>query len=853
MFERIGKLNERWWHGILAAWVLAAVFSSGLLGGWINRLNILPFNLPAWRDLVDDGEFAYLPGEMQSLKGEELLSEAFPKDLLKSSVVVVVRRESQSSDLTTEDYQYIENVLKPGLEQIMQKEGSIISSVKTASDPLIGQMLDSVKDKKASLIIVALTKEFLFEANGKTIKEIEKLIDEAPRPVGLDVALSGSATVGRDMIKAAGDSAKATENWTTILVIALLLIIYRAPLLAIIPLVTVAVSVTVAKAAVALYTSSPLNFANFRVFNGLEVYIVVVVYGTGVDYCLFLIARYKEEIDNGAKWRQAITLSISKVGAALTASALTVICGIGMMFFAQFGKFREAGVFISLSLCVGLLASLTLTPALLRAAGHLAFWPYGRSRKLPEVGGWISGTTLFSRIFDGNRVHQLWERTGQALLQIPGKAWLTCVVLMLPFAAIGFWFHDYLSYGLLSELQPTTKSVIGAKAVQAHFPAGYAGPLTIILKNDTLNFAEEEGEEVLTQVLNKLVEQKKELRIHDIRSLENPLGLSPPVSTEEKVSTFEENTRKLVQHKKALEYYVSEVPNLEGKVTRFDIIFEDDPFSRESIQQLTAVEKVVRDSLPAKFFEAGTINLIGPTASIRDLKTVTDQDQVRIDALVLIAVFTILVILLRKPAISLYLILTVFFSYFVTLGVTVAVFWWLDPKAFAGLDWKVPIYLFTILIAIGEDYNIFLMTRIDEEQVVHGPVQGIRVAVQRTGSIISSCGIIMAGTFCSLMAGTLVGMQQLGFALAFGVLLDTFVVRPVLVPAYLVMLFNGQFGRFGRLLGNRFAVEDLHTKPESAAPPASPPPPTSKPDEPPEPDNRTPPSLSQSREMSVKS
>jgi RND superfamily putative drug exporter len=180
---------------------------------------------------------------------------------------------------------------------------------------------------------------------------------------------------------------------------------------------------------------------------------------------------------------------------------------------------------------------------------------------------------------------------------------------------------------------------------------------------------------------------------------------------------------------------------------------------------------------------------------------VTDHDQIVIDLLVLTAVFLILVILLRKPAISLYLIVSVFFSYFVTLGVTFSFYYLKEGENFAGLDWKVPMFLFTILMAIGEDYNIFLMTRIEEEQKRHGSVEGIRIAMLRTGTIISSCGIIMAGTFLSLLFGTLVGMQQLGFALAFGVLLDTFVVRPLLVPAYLILLYRGKFGLLTRFLG----------------------------------------------------
>ena len=170
----------------------------------------------------------------------------------------------------------------------------------------------------------------------------------------------------------------------------------------------------------------------------------------------------------------------------------------------------------------------------------------------------------------------------------------------------------------------------------------------------------------------------------------------------------------------------------------------------------------------------------------------------RIEVLVLASVFVVLLLLLRRFVVSLYLLLSVLFSYYVTLGAAMLLFWALDPAGFNGVDWKVAIFLFTILIAVGEDYNIFLMTRVDEEEKRFGPVRGVTQALERTGPIISSCGIIMAGTFASLLAGKLDEMTQLGFALTFGVLLDTFVVRPILAPAFLILLGSGRLSFFGR-------------------------------------------------------
>jgi RND superfamily putative drug exporter len=393
------------------------------------------------------------------------------------------------------------------------------------------------------------------------------------------------------------------------------------------------------------------------------------------------------------------------------------------------------------------------------------------------------------------RFSDVWERIGAWVAARPATILLASVALMAPFGVVAVMCQGYLSYGLLSELPKNEPSVVGAEAVQTHFPPGITGPVTVLVENAQVDFGTSDGRRAVRELVSRLKEVRDELQIEDILSITDPFGI-----TERAQAHLGSMVRRRIIQRKANDYYVSDKPPLANRVARIDVVFRDDPFSRDSIRRLDRLEQYLQASLPPGL--AGSeLYYIGPTASIRDLKVVTGRDQIRIDILVIAAVFLVLVVLLRNAAIAGYLIVTVFFSYLVTLGVTFAVFWMLDPSGFAGLDWKVPVFLFTILIAVGEDYNIFLMTRIEEEQREFGPVRGVIVALRKTGGIISSCGLIMAGTFSSLLAGSLTGMNQLGVALAFGVLLDTFVVRPILVPAYLILLHSGRFGAAGRYLG----------------------------------------------------
>jgi RND superfamily putative drug exporter len=227
-------------------------------------------------------------------------------------------------------------------------------------------------------------------------------------------------------------------------------------------------------------------------------------------------------------------------------------------------------------------------------------------------------------------------------------------------------------------------------------------------------------------------------------------------------------------------------------VTRLDVVFHSDPFDATSFQTLDLIQTLLNEDLPysaGKLGDVGT-ECYGVTVNAQDIARITDSDRVRVNLLVLSGVFLILLVLVRRVWLAAYLLVTVLFSYYATLGATVLIGMFRLGRPLTEVEWRVPFFLFTILVAVGEDYNILLITRVLQERSRRGLREGIRRALASTGGTITSCGLIMAGTFATLMLAGLGTLVQIGFALAFGILLDTFVVRPFLVPAFILLVWR---------------------------------------------------------------
>jgi RND superfamily putative drug exporter len=216
----------------------------------------------------------------------------------------------------------------------------------------------------------------------------------------------------------------------------------------------------------------------------------------------------------------------------------------------------------------------------------------------------------------------------------------------------------------------------------------------------------------------------------------------------------------------------------DATATRLYVILTPEPYSNEALKVSDGVRQAAEQSI------ANTglgVYISGSSAAFADIQQISGEDFVRVLILTAAGVLLVMMILLRSVAAPLYLVLTVLLSYGSTLSLTVVVFQILLGQG--GLNLLIPTMILVLLVALGADYNIFLMSRVREETTGKNFVEGLVSATSRTGAIITSCGIVLAGTFATMMLSPMSILLQVGAAVAFGVLLDTFVIRGMLVPA----------------------------------------------------------------------
>ena len=450
MFDLLGRLVNR-----AGLWIVLA---------WLAIAGVLWLAAPQWDSVTKDDDVSFFPAHYPSVVGQGLLARGFPDDISSSSVVIVAERPE--GRLTPADLKFVDGLSKDIKAKLADDDGPKgkiekghgVRGVLDRNERGIGSRMQSkaVEGKgQVALIVAQLRGTYVSKDAKRAVEKLQKEVIERPDPpAGLSISMTGNAMVGYDTSRASTRSLEDTTIATIVLVVVILLVVYRSPLLALIPMATIALCVAVSLWSIALLTKIP--GLNFQVINITNVFVIVVLFGAGTDYCLFLIARYREELARGRRGNEALSEAIRQVGGAVVASAGTVILGLGMLWFSTFAKIQYTGPAIALSLVIGLVGALTLAPVLLHWLRGLVFWPFrpphhelGRD---PEIES-QEETPLFG----------FWSEVAGWVVRRPGWILATSFAVLIPFAVVGS--RTQPSYDLLGDLGPEQPAIVGARDV----------------------------------------------------------------------------------------------------------------------------------------------------------------------------------------------------------------------------------------------------------------------------------------------------------------------------------------------------------------------------------------------------
>jgi uncharacterized membrane protein YdfJ with MMPL/SSD domain len=760
-----------------------------LLLAWVAVAVLLTLLAPSLQKVATQDAAAFLPKDVPSEVAERASRDAFPNDPVRDAAIIVFERDRGA--LTAADRTFIR--AQTAFLRSPEQSDSVGVVQSAATHPDLAPFLRAA-DGQAELLTVSFRQTSF---SPTTVEAIARIRDHlaADRPAGLSTHVTGFAGLAADQVSAIETSFQQTAVITVVLVLLILLLIYRSPVAALVPLVTIGVAFLVSRAVVALIADGGLS-----VSGQAETFMVVMVFGAGTDYCLFLVSRYRE-----LRGRQdtagpnALQRTIGLVGPVVAASGATVIVGFGSQAAAKSGLYKTMGPAIAIAIAITVLASLTLTPALLRLLGRHAFWPQGNaSVGQPEAS-------------------PRWQRRAARVAAQPLVLLIAgTILLQIPAAGLG-WFKQ--SFDLVAELPGSADAKVGYGALARHYPPGVVSPVFVIVSADhsllsdpsikaidtlTARLAATAGVAQVRSVslpaavpltqesLPALLGKPPAKPGHPSGAPAVALGLDPnkvdvtPLYTALAAPGGMHLTGSLLRQYPQITNRLGYLLSADRHTTRLVISLAHNPYDNSSLDTFRALNGVVTDTLDGGPLTGARVYVAGPSAFYADIRTTQNHDFRSIVAILLAGIFLVLALLLRSLLAPLYLLATVLLSFAATLGITVAVFQGLLGNA--GLSFYLPPLLFVVLVALGADYNIFIVGRIREE-IAHGLSvhDATQVGLAATGNVITSAGLVMAGTFAGLMLSPLANLRQIGFAVSIGVLIDTFIVRTMLVPS-LIML-----------------------------------------------------------------
>jgi len=734
LFAGLGRFTVRFRWLIVAAWVIAAV---GLVTG-----------LPNLSSVEKSSNSDFLPASSASVRAATLADAFTPEHISEATFVAA----STTGPLTDADNTAIDRA-----EQSVRG----VARVTAVTD----QGVSANGRARKATVDLDLPSRNTSAAATRAVDQIRSTFTTSRAPPGLVMHLTGSVAQGVDQQKQTSKIQTLTELLSVLFIILLLFLTFRAVLA---PLVALLPSV------VALVTAGPLIAASthlgVQVSDLTPILLVVVMLGAGTDYGLFLIFRVREEIRRGRATDDAVAFSLCKVGESITFSGLTVIAALAAVVFATFGLYQGLGPALAIGILVALLANLTLLPALLAILGRAVFWP-----RIPRVGPVRHGT---------------WGRIAGKVVSRPVATLLAGLVF---FGGLALLMLAYSPAGFGDQPPPASSdSGKGQVLLTANYPTAESDPTRVVFRLPTSVWNEPAvldtaasglaASGVFSGVTGALDPNGAMVTPDELASAHTLLAtygtaadlpLTPPAGIDLPMDVYDAY--------RASAQYISP----DSRSVLFQTALVAGPStSTAAAHAMPAVRSAV--AVVGRSIGATDSGVAGEAASAADVGAISGSDLMRIIPIVLLVLGLLLAILLRSLVAPLYLVASVGLSYLASLGFAVLVFVIIGGQN--GINFVLPFFMFIFIMALGQDYNILVMTRIREE-AHHAPIRvAVRRAVEATGTTVTSAGLILAGTFGVLTATGTTQVKEIGLGLAAGILLDTFFVRTLLVPSVAVLL-----------------------------------------------------------------
>jgi RND superfamily putative drug exporter len=669
------------------------------LGVWVIVTLLLAILAPSAKD-YESSNITSLPSEAKSVIAQNKLDQFF-KDNDGTPAILVF----QSSDDKVVNVSELESFIK-GVEKVEGVKEIVPINI------LPPQATESFISEDRSTVILPVTFEADFEAKEMRTSQ-EKMMEIADESTDLTLTITGPAGIAVDALDLFSRADIVLLLSTVGLILVLLIVIYRSPLLALIPLLAAAFVYEVVNQVLGL-----MGKAGLLINNQTFSIMTILLFAAVIDYSLFVFSRFREELKTYDSKHEAMKEAMRETGLPVFFSGGTVLAAMLVLFFAKFGDYRNFAPIFATAMLIIMIASVTLVPALFTLFGRKSFWP-----KIPKVGEEVVKANSF------------WSKIGRSVVKKPVVS-TVAIGIILVISALNMFNLKY-EFDTMKSFPEDMPSRIGYEILHEKFEKGDLAPTTVLF---------EASEQVTIEQQDSIM---KELAKQPLVSSVRPSGVSE-----------------------------------DQKVVQFTLTYTESPYDSETMDALEKTrdnsQQIVKDS-----GLEGELYFAGETANRIDDRSTNNRDLIVIVLLESILIFAMLIVMTKSFKLPLYMMGTILLSFLAAVGLGMFL-----TNLFFDIDTasnRVPLYSFVFLVALGIDYNIILISRFMEERKIHPVKKAVEIAVANTGGVISSAGIILAATFAVLMTQPIQLLFVFGFIVAVGILLDTFLIRGILLPALLVL------------------------------------------------------------------